>query len=241
MKHITRAQRYAIKAYLNCGKGKKKAELIGVHKSTIYHELNRNKSKRGVYNADHAHELAQERKERYNNPRKLNINMKMKIDNWVKKEQWSPEQIKGYCGEDNDIEMVSRERINQYIRDDKAQGGDLYTHLRHQLKHRKRPVSGKQQNIKNKTSIDERPDVINNKERFGDWEIDLIIGKNQKGAIQTLVERQTAMILIRKLEKGKNAEGLAQTVIDMLLPFKPWVKSITSDNGSEFAQHEKNS
>ena len=93
--------------------------------------------------------------------------------------------------------------------------------------------------IKNKVSIDQRPDVINNKERFGDFEIDLIVGKDNKGAMVTIVERLTAMIMIRKLENGKNADSLANTVIDMLLPYKNVVKSITSDNGTEFAEHQK--
>jgi transposase, IS30 family len=71
------------------------------------------------------------------------------------------------------------------------------------------------------------------------WEIDLIVGKNNKGAIVTIVERTTAMIMIQKLNNGKNAFCLANTVIEMLLPYKNSVKSITSDNGSEFAWHEK--
>ena len=62
--------------------------------------------------------------------------------------------------------------------------------------------------------------MINNKERFGDWEIDLIIGKNNRGAMVTIVERKTAMVMIRKLENGKNACDLADTVTDMLLPYK---------------------
>ncbi len=75
--------------------------------------------------------------------------------------------------------MVSYERIYQFVREDKVNGGFLYKHLIHQLKHRKRPVSCKQQTIKDKISIELRGDVINNKERFGDWEIDLIIGKDE--------------------------------------------------------------
>jgi len=100
-------------------------------------------------------------------------------------------------------------------------------------------IVNKHEIIKNKISIDDRPEVINSKKRFGDWEIDLIVGKNNKGAMVTLVERTTAMIMIRKLENGKNADSLANVVIDMLLPYKETVKSITSDNGSEFARHEK--
>ncbi|QKG78894.1 IS30 family transposase [Tenuifilum thalassicum] len=239
MKHLTLEQRYAIKAYLDCGKTKSEiARALKVHKSTIYREISRNSSKRGAYNPDSANELAEERKERFCQNRRFDTSMQVKIDNWIKEEQWSPEQIKGHCDR-NGIEMVSHERIYQYIRADKQAGGELHKHMRHKLKHRNRPVGGKRVVIKNKVSIDDRPAVINNKERFGDWEIDLIVGRNNKGAMVTLVERKTSMILIRKLEDGKDADGLANTVIRMLLPYKNSVKSITSDNGSEFARHEK--
>ncbi len=239
MKHLTIQQRYAIKAYQECGKTISSiAILIGVHKSTISREFKRNSTKRGVYNPDFANELADERKERFCKHRKFDDHKKKLIKHWITQEQWSPEQIKGYC-DANGIEMVSHERIYQEIREDKQNGGDLYKHLRHKLKHRSRPVSGKREVIKNKVSIDDRPDIINNKQRFGDWEIDLIVGKENKGAIVTIVERKTAMVMMRKLEHGKNADSLADTVIDMLLPYKDVIKSITSDNGSEFARHEK--
>ncbi|MFV0521724.1 MAG: IS30 family transposase, partial [Mangrovibacterium sp.] len=108
-----------------------------------------------------------------------------------------PQQIKGICDKESKP-MVCVERIYQYIREDKALGGSIYKSLRHKLKNRTRPVSGKRQVIKDKVSIDERPDVINNKEQFGDCEIDLIVGKENKGAMVTIVERTTSMLLIKK-------------------------------------------
>jgi len=96
---------------------------------------------------------------------------------------------------------------------------------------------GKKQIIKNKVSIEDRPDIINNRMQFGDWEIDTIVGKNNKGAIVTIVERKTGFILIRKLV-GKNAKELAKALVLLMLPFKLLVRSITADNGTEFAEHE---
>ena len=239
MKHLTKEQRYQIKAYLNCGKSNVFiAQALNVDKTTIYRELKRNSNKRGSYNPDFAHELATERKERFANNRKFTYSIKKFVKEKIEKEQWSPEQIVGYC-KTNNIDMVSHERIYQYIRKDKAQGGTLFKHLRHKLKHRKRPISGKQQIIKDRVSIDLRDDIINNKSRFGDWEIDLIIGKDRKGAIVTIVERTTAFFLMKKLPFGKNAEQLAKIVIEMLLPYKDFVHSITSDNGTEFATHKE--
>jgi len=157
----------------------------------------------------------------------------------LESEQWSPEQIKGYCDKHN-IVMVSHERIYQFIYQDKAEGGNLYKNLRTgKRKCRKRYGSGKQDYmVKNRTPIDLRPSVIDNKERFGDWEIDTIVGKNNKGAILTIVERKSAFLLMQKL-KGKNADDLARSAVRLLAPYKQKVHSITSDNGSEFAQHQQ--
>lgn len=239
MKHLTKEQRYQIKAYLDCKKSQTFiAKSLNVSKSTISREVSRNSKKRGMYNPSFAQELATERKERFASNRKFTSTIEKYVRNQIEQEQWSPEQIVGYC-KANNIPMVSTERIYAYLRKDKLDGGDLYKHLRHQLKHRKRPVSGKQNTIKDRISIDLRSEIINNKERFGDWEIDLIIGKDNKGAIVTIVERTTAFLLMRRLPYGKNSVELAKNVIDMMLPYKKFVHSITSDNGKEFAEHKK--
>ncbi len=239
MKHLTPEQRYQIQAYHRSGKSKDFiAKELGVDRSSIYREFKRNSKQRGQYNAAHAQMLCEERKERLKRPRRFDRTKEGIIRKQIEQEQWSPEQIVGYCREQG-VEMVSIERIYQYIRADKAQGGKLYQHMRHRLKHRKRPVGGKNTIIKDRVSIDERSQIINNKERFGDWEIDTIIGKDGKGAIVTIVERTTAFLMMSKLSKGKNAAGLAEKVISKLLPYKNHIHSITSDNGSEFAEHAK--
>jgi len=239
MKQITEVQRYQIESLLKAGKSKEYiAQELKLHRSSIYREVKRNALKRGGYNAMRAQKLYDEKKERFARKRSFTQSIEAKAREYIEKEQWSPGQIVGYCHK-NDIPMVSHERIYQFVRDDKVNGGTLYKNLRHRLKHRKRPVGGgKHISIKDRVSIEERPETINNKERFGDWEIDTIIGKDQKGAIVTIVERKTAFFIMRKLTLGKNAEGLSETVIDMLLPYKNSVHSITSDNGTEFADHK---
>ena len=77
--------------------------------------------------------------------------------------------------------------------------------------------------------------------RFGDFEMDTIVGKNNHGAIVTIIERSTNMLFMRKLNKGKDAEALAEVVIHLLKPFKNITKTITTDNETEFACHERNS
>lgn len=237
--HLTPMQRYKIEALIKAGhKAPFIAEQLKVSPSTIYRELKRNKTKTGKYNAFFAQEISEEKKERFAHNRKFTSEMEKLIRDKLSREQWSPEQIVGYCAR-NSIPMVSHERIYQFIYRDKANGGRLYKHLRVASKmYRKRYGSGKNKRgiIKNKVSIDLRPDCINNKERIGDWEIDTIVGKGNKGAIVTIAERATAFVLIAKLN-GKNAMELAKTVVKLMAPFKAKVFSITSDNGTEFAMH----
>ncbi len=236
-KQLTDNQRYQIEAYLKAKMDKSFiASQLGIDRSTLYRELKRNSCARGTYNAKRAQLLCDERKERYGRNRTFNKVKENQIKKWIINEQWSPKQIVGYYHKQG-LEMVSHERIYQYIRDDKAKGGVLYKQLRHKLKHRKRIV-GHHMPVKDRVSISERPDIINKKQRFGDWEIDTIIGKNHKGAILTIVERSTSFVMIRKLEDGKNAKSLSKQLIEMLLPYKNAVLSITSDNGCEFANHK---
>jgi len=235
-KHLTSVQRNQIEVLLKTKTPIKKiATLLDKDKSTIYREIKRNGKKRS-YSALYAHELSTERKERFGRPRRFTPEITKFIKEKLIKEQWSPKQIVGYCYV-NDKDMVSHESIYKLIRRDKFEGGILWKHTRHKLKHRKRPIGGSI-NIKNKVSIELRPSIVDNKERYGDWEIDTIIGKNNKGAILTITERKTGFLLMEKLKEGKNAEKLAKSVVRMLLPFKNTVHTITSDNGSEFAMHE---
>jgi len=238
MKHLTKEQRYEISTYLKCKKSKSFiAKALNVDKTTIYRELDRNSTKTGKYNPKFAHELSEERKERLQVPRKFTSSIERFVVKYISEEQWSPEQITGYC-KANNIPMVSYERIYQYVREDKLNGGDLYKNMRHKLKHRKRPVGEKKICIKNRVSIDERPIIVDLKERFGDWELDLIVGPNNKGAILTITERTTNFFMMKKLPYGKNSKELSKELIEMILPYKKNIYTITTDNGTEFADHE---
>jgi IS30 family transposase len=236
-KQLTSGQRYQIQALLQVNTPKKKiAELINTSVSTVYREIVRNKSKRG-YKALYAQDECNLRKARHHKKRKLTTFMEKDIRNKLLTEQWSPQQI---CGQAKlqGLNMVSHERIYQLIRKDKADGGTLWKHTRHKLKHRKRPVTGKQINIKNKVSIELRPSIVDDRGRCGDWEIDTIIGEDGRGAILTLTERLTGFLLMEKLPKGKQAKPLAKVAVNLLFAYKRTVHTITSDNGSEFAEHE---
>ena len=235
--HLTREQRYTISVLLKQGCIQKKiAETIGKDKSVISRELRRNATPKGKYTFSYAQDMASMRKERMKKPRKLHSWLKKEIIGFIEQD-WSPQQIEGRLKLENKP-SVSHETIYKVIRKDKADGGTLYKHTRHQLKYRKRPV-GKKIAIKNRVSIDQRPEIVDTKQRFGDWEIDTIVGENNKGAIVTMVERKTAFMMMEKPEHGKNAENLTKQVTGMLMAYSNHVHTITGDNGTEFADHQK--
>jgi IS30 family transposase len=235
--HLTREQRYAISAMRKQGCTQKMiAEAISNDKSVVSRELKRNANHKGKYSFEYAQEVASMRKERMKKPRKLHPWLKKEIIGLIE-QGWSPQQIEGRFKLENKS-SVSHETIYEIIRRDKADGGNLYKHTRHQLKHRKRPVGDKIP-IKNRVSIEQRPEIVDTKERLGDWEIDTIVGENNKGAIVTMVERKTAFMMMEKLEHGKNAENLTKQVTRLLMAYINNVHTITGDNGTEFADHQK--
>ena len=235
-KQLTSEQRYTISVLLqNRTKQKEIAKAINVSPSTVSREIRRNSGVRGRYNWETAQANAVQTKRRKPGNHSINKDVMEEAKHLLVTEQWSPEQISGVLAKDG--KYISHETIYRMIRKDKAGGGTLYKHCRHKLKRRARPVGGRRISIPNRTSISERPAEVDGK-RFGDFEMDTIVGRGNHGAIVTLIERSTSMLFMRKLKKGKNAKDLARTVIHLLSPFKEHVKSITTDNGTEFACHE---
>lgn len=235
-KQLTSEQRYTISVLLqNRTKQKEIAKAINVSPSTVSREIRRNSGVRGRYNWETAQANAVQTKRKKPGNHSINKDVMEEARHLLVTEQWSPEQISGVLAKDG--KYISHETIYRMIRKDKAEGGTLYKHCRHKLKRRARPVGSRRISIPNRTSISERPAEVDGK-RFGDFEMDTIVGRGNHGAIVTLIERSTNMLFMRKLKKGKNAKELARTVIHLLSPFKEHVKSITTDNGTEFACHE---
>lgn len=151
---------------------------------------------------------------------------------------WSPEQISGWLKQEQVLE-ISHERVYQHVWSNKAQGGDLYKHLRHSHKKRKKQYGSKDKRgqIKNRISIDERPEVVEKKTRIGDWEIDTVIGKNHQGALVTIVDRVSKFTLIKKVD-SKRADVVTEATISLLNSYLDKVLTITADNGKEFSDHQ---
>ena len=240
MKHLTLGERYKISTLLELGITKKE---IAIHldrdRSTIYRECKRNDDKRS---GDYKPDLAQRKSESRHKEKQKNIVFTKQMENFVStwiKEDFSPEQIKGIAVKAN-LPCVSHERIYQFIWLDKKQGGTQYLHLRNQgRKYQKR--GDKQAGrgcIPNRTDIDQRPAVVDQKKRIGDLEIDLIIGKDHKGALLTINDRATGMLKMGYLE-SKAAYQVQLNTEELLENWRPFIKTITSDNGKEFANHQQ--
>ena len=90
----------------------------------------------------------------------------------------------------------------------------------------------------NRVGIENRPAIVDQKTRIGDWEADTIVGKDQKSALLTLVERTTRYTIICKL-KNLKAKDTARAAIKALRAHKDRVHTITMDNGKEFYQYTK--
>ena len=239
MAHLTLEQRYKIEAYKNTGSSISEiANFVGKDKSVISREIKRNSDQRsGNYKALLANNKTINRhKIKYKN-RTLTPEVEMNILCYLSKD-YSPEQIVGRAKLDK-IEMVSAERIYQYIWEDKRKGGILYKHLRTKgKKYKKRGhLKDKRGLIVGRVDISKRPKIVEKKERLGDLEIDLVIGKDHKGALLTINDRASGVLFMDKIE-SKEAFLIQAKTIELLQDWKLLIKTITSDNGKEFANHQ---
>ena len=137
------------------------------------------------------------------------------------------------------MSTVSPEWIYRYILLDKGKGGNLYTHLRCQKKRKKRYGSPDARGqLKNRVSIDERPEIVDMRSRPGDWEIDTVIGCQGGSVLVTAAERKTRLSVVA-LAPDKTATSVKAALVASLTPLADDVKTLTYDNGKEFALHEE--
>ena len=236
--HLSSAERYCIEIEL-----KKKvshnqiAKATGRSQSTVSREISRNTGLRGYRNKQ-ADRFAHERHADKAKAIKMTEEIGYIVSVCLQSDR-SPEQIAGRLREEGAVSL-HHETVYQYILTDKANGGQLYRQLRHQEKtYRKRCGSAHNRTgIPDRGDIDERPAEANTRERIGDREADTIIGKNHKGAVVALDERKSKLRLAAPLP-GKKATYVKDAMTALFSPVKKFVKTITFDNGKEFALHEK--
>lgn len=240
MSHLTLEQRYTIERMIQHGyKQIEIAKCIGKDKSVVSRELKRNCDKRnGNYTSDLAQRKYQARNKTKPKKKRFSEVMREKIEVLIK-EDYSPEQVHGYLSK-QDVDCVSPERIYQHIWEDKKKGGRLYTHLRCQAKrYRKRGASkDKRGKIPGRVGIEKRPKIVDKRSRFGDLEVDLVIGKNHHQALLTINDRASGMLKMRKVA-SKEAHVVSQAIVEELEDWTPYIKTITADNGKEFAGHKQ--
>ena len=216
-------------------KRKEIALLVGCSQSTLSRELKRNSTEKGNYLWDKAHARALERRRRTTSNRAKDPAILWEALDLLREEDWSPEQISADMKKRG--KNISHELIYRHVRADES--GELASHCRHRMKYNRhgRPDrTTRVKNIPDRVSIHQRPPEADGT-RFGDWEMDTIVGKDGKGAIVTLTERSTNMILMERLPQGKHPGPLAKVVIRLLFPYRNTIRSITTDNGSEFCAH----
>ena len=229
-KHLSQAERYQIHALMKAGHDQSQiAKLLDRHKSTISRELSRNTGSRG-YRPKQACEMSADRAQHSRNA--------PTVEPWVREAacallciQWSPEQIASQL-------PISHETVYQHVYADKAQGGALWKNLRCQKQKRKRYAGGRERRgqIPNRRPLSDRPLHIEARKQVGHWECDTVIGANHKGAVVTMVERKSGYAVMAKVT-NKTSALVSSAIVDKLQPLAARVKTLTFDNGKEFAGH----
>jgi len=232
---LTQVERHQIHALKGSGCTLARiATKLNRHSSTISRELKRN-STAGSYCPDLAQRLAIKR--RRDKPRPRITGQTWLLVGQLISEDWSPEQVSLWLTQERGI-RISHEWIYQHIYAEKRNGGKLQTHLRCQKRRRKRYGSqDRRSQIKNRVSIDERPVVVEQRCRLGDWEIDTIVGAKRSGALLSLTERKSRYVLIAKLPDC-SADEATYATLGLLGSMPEDVHTITADNGKEFSGHE---
>ena len=233
--HLQKTERVQIQTLLDTGNSIDDIAIyLNRHRSTIYREMKRAGVDVENYEADIYHKSARKNmgREVERAPSSKTISL---IEQQILNEQWSPEQISNWL-KINNYETVSHTWIYKYIKKDKSEGGELSNNLRigsYSKGHK--PYKG---NIVDRVSIEERSAIVNERKRLGDYEIDLIVGSKNKGAILTIIDRMSRCCILEKLT-GKTSLEVSDQIIKLLNSSSNSAFTVTTDNGTEFTDHKK--
>jgi len=209
------------------------ADEIGRHRSTVYRELARNTCNDGRYRVSKAESRTRGRRSRSRRNQQFS-NDDFKVVNKYLRMKWSPDQISNTLSDEGILD-ISHETIYKHIWLDLYKGGNLYMHLRQSQKKRRKRYKAYDSRglLVGKRHITDRSQVTTNRKRIGDWEIDLVMGRNDKDCILTLVDRKSGLTKISKL-KNKTKKETNKKLLKLLNSPGSKVKTITADNGTEF-------
>jgi len=172
--------------------------------------------------------------------------LKKRIVGLLTYQKWSPELISKRLLKESEF-CVSHETIYKWIwmakhsnHRDHKEYKKLYKQLRHTGRRQKRGnIKDNRGAIKGRVSIEDRPEVVTQRKRIGDVEVDLMMGSNHKSALLVMTDRTTLITMLEKLQ-SKNADEVYKKMTKRLTKFdSSWIKTITFDNGKEFADHHK--
>jgi IS30 family transposase len=242
--HLTEQERYVI-SHLHIAEFSLReiARRLNRHHTTISRELKRQDPlyDETVYWYDWTHPEALKRRRKARHHR---CRSNKKLSNYVEhklKQDWSPETIAAKLKidyADNAKMRISHETIYRWIYINAKSGGTLYHHLRRRRKKRrkqKRYGAGRRF-IPGRISIDERPAIVDDRQRFGDWEGDTVEGKKSSGYIATHVERKSRYLIAAKLDEKTSKAVCSASIRAFWGVPKKIRKTLTLDNGKEFAQ-----
>jgi transposase, IS30 family len=217
------------------------ASYLGRNKGTLSRELSRNTSSTGEYKPHLAQRYYGKRRAESKQPYRLEDNGRLRRRVCKKlKIYHSPEQISGRLEKDypDDPDMrVSPLTVYCWVKRDRADGGDIYKYLRqgHRKRRKKSGSDDKRGQIPDRRPISERPDAVDTRDRFGDWEGDSIVGKSHSSFIATHVERKSRYLLSGKM-KDKSAGSMNEITKRLFRKIpKSMRQTMTVDNGKEFA------
>lgn len=232
---LTREQRYTIEAmYRNGSDQKNIADAIGKHPSTVSRELRRLGGP-----PDYCHAAAGRHADALKcGGKRVDARLLAVAEVKLREEQWSPEQISAWMDKEGKGSL-SHETIYQHIYRDKARGGDLHTHLRHRCKSYRKRGSGRERRgrLRDQVMIDERPAIVDERSRIGDWEVDTVIGRPGGPVLVTMVERVSRYTLMR-MAQSKEALAVGVAMLSAMGGHRDKVLTMTYDNGKEFALHK---
>ncbi len=243
--HLTQKERFFIYHMRMAGWSSAKiGRTLDRHRSTVGRELRRNSTPWGHYLDDHAERKAAARRQAAcNRPctddAALMAHVQRKIE-----AMWSPEQIAGRLKTATPTDLanktISHATIYRWIWACPQRAQRLKPHLRVAYKKRRKPYGkpSKRGQIPNRVSIEQRPQVVEARDRLGGWEGDTVVGKARSGYVLTNVERASRYLVARKLERP-TAKGVADALYDAMRRLPKFKRQTqTFDNGREFARHE---
>ena len=242
--HLTTEERACLSEYRREGKnGTEIARLLGRTPSTISREMKRNRNKNvGRNGTDYDPIVATNR---YKNRRRNCIRRSRLLPgsplflytSEKLKRTWSPEEIVLIWKREHPGEKLSTSTIYRAVKREAIPGIAARTHLRRKGK-KKYGGRKKFNTIKPEHTIHDRPEIVEKRERVGDWEGDTIAGGVGKGYLITLVDRSMRYLVAAKVST-LNAAVVSDAVILALRSSGLPVMTITFDNGSEFACYKK--